>query len=148
MLAFSVLAVAQPPATRVDPVTDILHGTAIVDPYRYRAVYTQPKLIILGTNDPYWPLDALNLYYDDLPGEKYILYCPNNVHGLKDYARIFGSLSALHHKMISSKKLPKMKWDFAESHEDDAKIQSPLALHCHLSPPVSLRGPRGQYMDV
>ena len=87
----------------------------IVDPYRYRAVFTQPKLIILGTNDPYWPLDALNLYYDDLPGEKYILYCPNNVHGLKDYGRIFGSLSALHHRIISNKKLPQMKWDFAEA---------------------------------
>jgi len=87
----------------------------IVDPYRYRAVYTQPKLIILGTNDPYWPLDALNLYYDDLPGEKYILYCPNNVHGLKDYPRIFGSMNALHHHITDRKKLPKLKWDFAEA---------------------------------
>lgn len=87
----------------------------IVDPYRYRELYTQPKLIILGTNDPYWPLDALNLYYDDLPGEKYILYCPNNVHGLKDYPRIFGSLTALHHKIVSHKKMPKMKWDFTEA---------------------------------
>jgi len=87
----------------------------IVDPYRYRTVYTQPKLIILGTNDPYWPLDALNLYYDDLPGEKYILYCPNNVHGLKDYPRIFGSLNALHHKIIDRKKLPQLKWEFAEA---------------------------------
>lgn len=87
----------------------------IIDPYRYLAAYTQPKLIILGTNDPYWPLDALNLYYDDLPGEKYILYCPNNVHGLKDYPRILGSLSALHHRMIANKKLPQMKWNFAEA---------------------------------
>lgn len=87
----------------------------IVDPYRYRALYTQPKLIILGTNDPYWPLDALNLYYDDLPGDKYILYCPNNVHGLKDYPRIFGSLNALHHNITDRKKLPKLKWDFAEA---------------------------------
>src|SRR6185503_20136511 len=63
----------------------------------------------------YWPLDALNLYYDDLPGEKYILYCPNNVHGLKDFPRIIGSLSALHHRIIANKKLPKMKWDFAEA---------------------------------
>jgi PhoPQ-activated pathogenicity-related protein len=87
----------------------------IVDPYRYRDAYTQPKLIILGTNDPYWPQDALNLYYDDLPGEKYILYCPNNVHGLKDYPRIFGSLNALHHHITDQKKLPKLKWDFAEA---------------------------------
>lgn len=36
----------------------------IVDPYRYRASPTQPKLILLGTNDRYWPLDALSAYWD------------------------------------------------------------------------------------
>ena len=101
----------------------------IVDPYRYRAAFTQPKLIILGTNDPYWPLDALNLYYDDLPGEKYILYCPNNVHGLKDYPRIFGSLNALHHKITDHKRLPKLKWDFAEA---DGKLT--LHVSCDMKP--------------
>lgn len=85
---------------------------SIVDPYSYRSHFTQPKLIILGTNDPYWPLEALNLYWQDLPGDKFILYCPNNVHGLKDYPRIFGSLRALHHKVIANKTLPKLDWDF------------------------------------
>lgn len=86
---------------------------AIVDPYRYRQRYQQPKLLILGTNDRYWPVDALNLYWDDLPGEKYILYCPNQGHGIKDYGRVFGSLNALHQKMINGKKLPKLEWSFA-----------------------------------
>ena len=36
---------------------------AIVDPYQYREKLNQPKLVILGTNDPYWPVDALNLYW-------------------------------------------------------------------------------------
>ena len=85
---------------------------SIVDPYRYRDRYQQPKLIILGTNDRYWPVDALNLYWDDLPGEKHILYCPNQGHGIKDYGRVFGSLNALHQKMIHGKQLPKMEWSF------------------------------------
>ena len=34
---------------------------AMVDPYQYLADLTPPKLILLGTNDRYWPLDALKL---------------------------------------------------------------------------------------
>ena len=30
----------------------------IVDPWEYRQRLTQPKLLIFGTNDRYWPLDA------------------------------------------------------------------------------------------
>ena len=51
----------------------------------------QPKLLLLGTNDRYWPLDALNVYWDGLPGDKYVTYVPNNGHGLKDLpARVRG----------------------------------------------------------
>ena len=56
---------------------------AIVDPFSYRQHLTVPKLIVLGTNDRYWPLDALNLYYDALIGERYILYMPNAGHELR-----------------------------------------------------------------
>ena len=102
---------------------------SIVDPYRYRDRYQQPKLIILGTNDRYWPVDALNLYWDDLPGEKYILYCPNQGHGIKDYGRVFGSLNALHQKMISGKKLPQMKWSYENG---DGKLT--LSVACDIPP--------------
>ena len=30
----------------------------IVDPWEYRQRLTQPKLVILGTNDRYWPLEG------------------------------------------------------------------------------------------
>jgi PhoPQ-activated pathogenicity-related protein len=87
----------------------------IVDPFSYRQILTQPKLIILATNDRYWPLDALNLYWDGLSGEKYILYVPNNGHGIKDVARVAGGLNALHHHVANGMKLPKLEWKFAEA---------------------------------
>ena len=58
----------------------------IVDPFHYLDQIEQPKIVILGTNDPYWPLDACNLYWDDVSGDKYVLYCPNQGHGIKDMA--------------------------------------------------------------
>ncbi|HCK14819.1 TPA: phenylacetic acid degradation protein, partial [Candidatus Poribacteria bacterium] len=47
---------------------------SIIDPYSYREQLTMPKLSVIGTNDNYWVLDALNLYWDGLPVPKYVLY--------------------------------------------------------------------------
>jgi len=87
----------------------------IVDPYHYRTRLTQPKLILLGTNDPYWPLDALNLYWDDLADEKYILYVPNAGHSLGNPARVFGSINALHQHAANGRRLPKLSWEFSRT---------------------------------
>ena len=84
----------------------------VVDPYHYRYDLKQPKLVIIGTNDHYWPLDALNLYWNDLLGPKYILYIPGNRHRLKDYIRIVGSVNALHQHVANGKVLPQLSWKF------------------------------------
>lgn len=87
---------------------------SIVDPYSYRHQIRQPKLIILGTNDRYWPVDALNLYWDGLEGEKRILYVPNEGHGIRDYPRVLGAVAALYKSAASGKPLPKLDWNFAQ----------------------------------
>lgn len=96
---------------------------AMVDPYAYRDKMTMPKMIINGTNDPYWPQDALNLYWDDLKGDKFILYVPNAGHGLeqnygegkKDRNRVLSTLSAFARAEIRNEAMPKMTW----KHGDD-----------------------------
>jgi PhoPQ-activated pathogenicity-related protein len=87
----------------------------IVDPYHYRAALKQPKLIILGTNDRYWMVDALNLYWPDLVGDKYVLYVPNTGHGLADIPRVAGSISAFHRAASGELKLPKLEWQTSET---------------------------------
>ncbi|MBN2295495.1 MAG: PhoPQ-activated pathogenicity protein [Pirellulales bacterium] len=84
----------------------------IVDPYSYRKRLMLPKLILLGTNDHYWPVDALNQYWDGLEGSKYILNLPNNRHGLKDYKRMIGTINALHQHVATGAPLPRLTWKF------------------------------------
>ena len=42
-----------------------------------------PKLIVNATNDLYWATDALNLYWDGIPNDKWVLYLPNAGHNLR-----------------------------------------------------------------
>ncbi len=95
----------------------------IVDPYFYREKLTLPKLMILGNNDPYWTVDALNLYWDGLTGPKWVTYVPNAGHdlqeikedGKKDGTRVVGALSAFARHQMTDKPLPKVTW----KHDDD-----------------------------
>jgi PhoPQ-activated pathogenicity-related protein len=100
----------------LDRQIDSQRGLALrkmVDPWEYRQRLTQPKLVILGTNDRYWPLDACNLYWNDLQGEKYLIYVPNNGHGLPDRSRIVAGLGALNRRIVTGKPLPKLAWEYA-----------------------------------
>ena len=56
---------------------------SLIDPWAYRDRLTMPKLIINGTNDFYWATDALNLYWDGIPADKWVLYIPNAGHNLQ-----------------------------------------------------------------
>jgi PhoPQ-activated pathogenicity-related protein len=86
----------------------------IVDPWEYRDRLTQPKLVILGTNDRYWPLNSCDLYWNDLQGEKYLIYVPNNGHGLPDRARLVAGLNALNRRVLTGKPLPQLEWGFKD----------------------------------
>ena len=88
------------------------HLGEIVDPWTYRDRITMPKLIVNGTNDPYWTQDALNLYWDDIKSPKYVLYVPNAGHGLKDMGRVIASSSAFTRAIASGSELPKLTWKY------------------------------------
>jgi PhoPQ-activated pathogenicity-related protein len=84
----------------------------IVDPYSYRdRLEGIQKTIVLGTNDAYWPVDAANLYWDELPGDKTLVYAPNAGHGMKSgFARVIGSLVATHQSAANDLELPRPSW--------------------------------------
>ena len=90
---------------------------AMIDPHAYRDDIVVPKLIVTGTNDAYWPLDAGELYLDDLKGETFILNVPNAGHGLESgIDRVVGGLLALFLQADGRIDLPILGW---EVHEGD-----------------------------
>jgi len=110
------------PSEQIAPYTrrgldDVLESEAgealrrIVDPYSYRDALTQPKLIVLGTNDQYFPLDSLNLYWEGLQGPKQVLYLPNQGHDAEDFARLIPAIAAAHRHGEAGTPLPEIEWE-------------------------------------
>jgi len=83
--------------------------TNLVDPYAYREKLTLPKLIILGTNDPYWTVDASSLYFPGLSGPKHLYYLANAGHGLG--AQIAPTMAYFFKKSLDGETLSAMKWE-------------------------------------
>ena len=94
---------------------------AIVDPVRHAAAITQPKIIALGTNDEYWPLESLDLYRGDLPGPCWVSYCPNAGHGIP-MQRCAGLVIAMGKHVSGDEPLPDVRWRFAQAGEGIACI--------------------------
>jgi len=110
---------------------------AMVDPWVYRAKLKLPKFVLNGANDPYWTTDALNLYWQDLPGEKWVLYVPNAGHGLeqnladgsKNRDRALNGLAAFTRHMIRDNPVPTVTWQHS-----DAAGGARLAITCQPAP--------------
>jgi PhoPQ-activated pathogenicity-related protein len=84
----------------------------IVDPYTYRARLTMPKFIINAANDPYWTLDALNLYWNDLPEPKSVYYAPNASHSMEGaYEGVFSTIGAWFRLVAAGKPVPKIEME-------------------------------------
>jgi PhoPQ-activated pathogenicity-related protein len=110
------------------PIPDTAPATklwAMVDPWMYREKLTMPKMLILGSNDPYWPQDALNLYWDDLRGDKWVLYVPNAGHGLeqtyadgkKDRSRVLSTLAQYARCETRGEPMPKLSWKHGDAND-------------------------------
>jgi PhoPQ-activated pathogenicity-related protein len=105
---------------------------SLIDPWAYRDRLTMPKLIINGTNDFYWATDALNLYWDGIPADKWVLYIPNAGHNLRRQDRpapdqlndLIDGLAAFSRHRISGAPMPKLSW----KHETlDGKLRLTIA---------------------
>jgi PhoPQ-activated pathogenicity-related protein len=90
---------------------------AITDPYSYRARYTMPKFIINSSGDDFFVPDSSQFYFDDLPGEKYLLYVPNTDHFIGgsggwnlDGSDIWNSMLAFYESIVNEWSRPQFSW--------------------------------------
>jgi PhoPQ-activated pathogenicity-related protein len=90
---------------------------SMVDPWMYRDKLTLPKLIINGSNDFYWVTDALNFYWNELRGDKWVLYVPNAGHDLRQdgadsepFAYLVNGLAAFCRHQITGRSMPILTW--------------------------------------
>jgi PhoPQ-activated pathogenicity-related protein len=96
----------------------------MVDPYSYRDRLTLPKLLINGTNDRYWTLDALNIYWDDLKGPKTVVYLPNAGHGLQEHRQYaLNGVGALFRHAVGNRPLPDLSWTHSDDTDGDLQLQ-------------------------
>ena len=84
--------------------------TAMIDPYSYKEKLTVPKMIFVGTNDPYWTADAIKHYFDQLPGKNLIHYVPNAGHDLAGGKQALEGLSAFFGLTLQNKEYPVSTW--------------------------------------
>lgn len=88
--------------------------TTMIDPYSYRDQLEMPKLILIGTNDPYWPVDAVKHYFGDLKGENFIHYSPNAGHDLNGGQDAKPSINAFFCNTFAPLPYSECSWDVSE----------------------------------
>mgnify|MGYP003333831396 FL=1 len=124
-----------------------------VDPYSYRARYTLPKLLLLGTNDPYWTVDSLRHYWGDLPEPKLVFQTPNAGHDLAGGNDATQTMAAFFQMIADHEELPKVTW--TRSAKEGAALEmsvTPAAKTFRLwtadSPDRDLRNDRWSSVEV
>lgn len=86
----------------------------MIDPFSYRKSLTMPKMIFMGTNDTYWPVDAVKNYIDDIPGNNHLCYIPNADHNLGDMITATAALDGFFSVILTESTYPKCDYQITE----------------------------------
>jgi PhoPQ-activated pathogenicity-related protein len=80
----------------------------MIDPYSYLPRIKKPALIINGSNDRYWTVDSLSLYWKNMKMPKSALIVPNAGHNLGDFEMAGTTLAAFARATAGEFKMPSL----------------------------------------
>ncbi|MFP6650148.1 MAG: PhoPQ-activated protein PqaA family protein [Pirellulaceae bacterium] len=90
----------------------------MMDPYTYHREVEIPKLMVIATNDRYWVINSLNIYWDELVGPKSVSYVPNTGHSLSgELVPVMKTISAFFKRVAADQPMPAFGW----KHDDHAE---------------------------
>lgn len=87
----------------------------MIDPYSYRSKLGVPKIVFIGTNDPYWTVDATKHYWDEIPGQNMIHYVPNAGHNLGGGKQAMETLGAFWGLVKTNQSFPVCHWKVSDT---------------------------------
>jgi PhoPQ-activated pathogenicity-related protein len=82
----------------------------IVEPFSYREKYTMPKLLINAADDEFFLPDSWKFYWNDLPGEKHLMYVPNSGHDVS-HSDALQNLTAFYASVLDNTPRPDYSWE-------------------------------------
>jgi PhoPQ-activated pathogenicity-related protein len=89
----------------------------LVDPITYCEQLTLPKMIVLGTNDPYWCADSANLYLPQLQGETHLYYGANVGHNIN--LNGVATVTKFYENLIDGESMP----EYSYENNDDGSLK-------------------------
>lgn len=85
----------------------------IIDPYQYKQWLQLPKYIVSASGDHFIPPDTNKVFFDDLPGDKWMRVLPNQGHYItRDNASLITDLTeSFYAALIQQRPLPDISWN-------------------------------------
>jgi PhoPQ-activated pathogenicity-related protein len=96
----------------------------IIDPLVYASRYIdKPKYIISSCNDEFFIPDSSRLFWDQLPGPKWLRMVPDAEHSLYgQQVDVTLSISTFVHMLLENRPQPKLNWTLIRSNKSEAAI--------------------------